>query len=76
MKTENKNKRQIRKKLRLELIRVFDTQSNAAYHLEIDEGILSKIVNAVKDPTEDQIKRMVKSLSIPADELLVKEDRE
>ena len=52
MKTQNK--KQIRKTLKLKIIEHFDTQSHFAYFAKIDEAIISKLVNGVRDPSRKQ----------------------
>jgi len=51
---KTKNRKQIRKMLRLKIIEHFDTQGQFAYKTGIDEAIISKLVNGVRDPSKAQ----------------------
>ncbi len=44
----------IRKLLKNKIWKLYRTQDRCAYELGIDSGILSRIINCTKDPTEDQ----------------------
>lgn len=46
--------RQRRKTLRLKIIEHFDTQGSLAYESGIDEAVISKIINCVRDPSKGQ----------------------
>ena len=55
-------KTQTRKNLRLKIIEYFDTQGRLAYASGIDEAVISKIVNCVRDPSKEQTKILCKLL--------------
>lgn len=51
----------------------FRTQDKCAYELGIDSGILSKIINETKDPSEKQIVLLMKGLRLKRWEVKAKE---
>ena len=63
---KTKIKYQTRKMLRLRIIEHYGTQSRFAYESKIDEGVLSKLVNCTRDPSEKQVKLLVNLLKTPA----------
>jgi len=71
---KTKNKIQIRKILRLRIIEHYRTQSRFSYATDIDEAILSKLVNCTRDPSKRQLAEFPKLLKTPAKALFRKED--
>jgi len=67
-----KPSKQIRKILRLKIVEYFDNQGRFALAAEIDEAIVSKLINCYRDPTKDQTKLFSKLLKTPADVLFAK----
>jgi hypothetical protein len=55
--------------IRLKIIEKFDTQIKFACAAGIDEGIVSKIVNGVKRPSDKQKERFSLLLGIPAEQI-------
>jgi len=51
---KTKNQKQTRKMLRLKIVEHYDTQARLAYVSNIDEAIISKIINGVRDPSKNQ----------------------
>jgi len=51
---KTKNRKQIRQVLKLKIIEHYYTQSRLAYECGIDEAVISKIINCVRDPSKDQ----------------------
>ena len=69
---KTKPPKQIRKTLRLKIIEHFDYQAQFAFVADIDEAIVSKLINCYRDPTSEQIKLFSKLLKTPADILFAK----
>uniref|UniRef100_A0A6M3JRW9 HTH cro/C1-type domain-containing protein n=1 Tax=viral metagenome TaxID=1070528 RepID=A0A6M3JRW9_9ZZZZ len=69
---KKKPTKQIRKLLRLKIVEHFDNQGRFALAAEIDEAIVSKLINCYRDPTADQSKLFSKLLNTPADILFAK----
>ena len=67
-------KKQIRKLLRLKMIEHFGSQAAFAYQNKIDEGLISKIINCVRDPSKKQEKEFPKLLKTRKDRLFEKTD--
>jgi len=69
---KTKNQKQMRKFLRLKIIEHFDTQGRFAYETGIDEAIISKLVNGVRDPSDNQVDLFSSLLKTKADILFQK----
>jgi len=61
-----------RKLLRDRIKLVCKTQDQCAYDLKIDAGILSKIINCTKDPTDDQVVKLSNYLNVTTKEVVLK----
>ena len=59
---KSKNRKQTRKLLRLKIVEHFDTQGRLAYETGIDEAVLSKMINCIRDPSKDQAKILCRLL--------------
>ena len=59
---KSKNRKQTRKLLRLKIVEHFDTQGRLAYKSGIDEAVLSKMINCIRDPNKDQVKILCRLL--------------
>jgi len=66
------NRKQRRETLRLRIIEHYGTQGRFAYKTGVDEAVLSKMVNCIRDPSEDQIELLCKLLETEADVLFKK----
>jgi len=58
-----------RKLLRDKIQRLYRTQDRCAYEIGIDAGILSRIINCTKDPTDEQVIKLIESLGLTAKEV-------
>ena len=63
-----------RKLLRTKIQDKYRTQDKCAYELGIDAGILSRIINCTKDPTEVQMGELCNYLDMTAEEVNTKSD--
>jgi len=63
-----------RKLLRKRIQTIYRTQDRCAYELGIDAGILSRIINCTKDPTEEQLGELCNYLNLSEKEVNTKDD--
>ena len=63
-----------RKLLRDKIQTVYRTQDRCAYEIGIDAGILSRIINCTKDPTEEQLSELCNYLNMTAKEVNTKDE--
>ena len=68
-----KYKRPVRKLLRDRIQKLFRTQDYFAYEAKLDAGILSRIINCTKDPTEEQVITLCNYLKMSRREVLKKD---
>jgi len=71
---KTKSIKSFRKLLRLKIVEHFGSQAQLAYISGIDEAILSKLVNGVRDPAKDQASLLSKLLKTPENQLFIKSD--
>ena len=64
----------VRKLLRTKIQNLYRTQDRCAYELGIDAGILSRIINCTKDPTEGQMDELCNYLDMTVKEVNTKDD--
>ena len=64
----------VRKLLRDKIRTIYRTQDKCAYELGIDSGILSRIINCTKDPTDDQLAELCNYLNMTEKEVNTKND--
>jgi hypothetical protein len=64
----------MRKLLRNKIQTLYRTQDRCAYELGIDAGILSRIINCTKDPTEEQLVELCNYLNMTAEEVNTKDE--
>lgn len=63
---KTKNRKQRRETLRLRIIEYYGTQGRFAYETKIDEAVLSKMVNCIRDPNDEQVELLCKLLKTEA----------
>lgn len=63
-----------RKLLRAKIQTLYRTQDRCAYELGIDAGILSRIINCTKDPTEKQLGELCNYLNMTEEEVNEKDE--
>lgn len=63
-----------RKLLRDKIQTIYRTQDRCAYEIGIDSGILSRIINCTKDPTEEQMGELCNYLNMTAEEVNTKDE--
>ena len=64
----------MRKLLRDRIHTVYRTQDRCAYELGIDSGILSRIINCTKDPTDEQMGELCNYLNMTEKEVNTKDE--
>lgn len=64
----------VRKLLRNKIHNLYRTQDRCAYELGIDAGILSRIINCTKDPTESQMGELCNYLDLTEKEVNTKDE--
>ena len=65
----------IRKRLKDRIQTVYRTQDRCAYELKIDNGILSRIINCTKDPTDEQLGLLCNYLNMTEKEVNEKDEQ-
>ena len=65
----------IRKCLKDRIQTIYRTQDRCAYELKIDNGILSRIINCTKDPTEEQMEQLCNYLNLTEKEVNKKHEQ-
>ena len=64
----------LRKKLKEKILEMYKRQDACSYALKIENGMLSRIINCKADPTNSQIKKLCKALSLTKNEVIEKSD--
>ena len=73
---KTKKPKQKRKTLRLKIVQHFEMQGDLAYEADIDEAVLSKIINCKRDPTDAQANILSKLLKTHKNTLFRKTEAE
>jgi len=63
-----------RKLLKDQIQKIYRTQDRFAYDIGMDSGILSRIINCTKDPTDDQMSLLCEVLHITEKEINTKHE--